>query len=109
MVWRGLLPPPSLPDSRTDRAGSPHRIWRSLPLLCPGPTGLLSFRYHASRGNPSEEVRDGPHGANRGVGNRGGGASTVAVVPLKPRPGRGLVRGPGLYNAPIVGRVVPFA
>ena len=43
-------------------------------------------------------MRDGPHGANSGVGNRGGVAPTVAVVPLKTLGWAGVLRGSGLYT-----------
>jgi hypothetical protein len=40
------------------------------------------LRCHGPRGNrsASEEVRDGPHGGNRGGGNRGGVARTAAFL-----------------------------
>jgi hypothetical protein len=44
---------------------------------------------------PGEEVKDGPHGDNRGGGNRCGVAPTSA--PLRSR--AGILQGSGLYNA----------
>jgi hypothetical protein len=59
--------------------------------------GPRSFRYHAWRGNPSEEeVKDGPHGDNRCGSNRSGIAPTTA--PLRPQSEPGL-SDYGFYNA----------
>jgi hypothetical protein len=83
------------PYNALGRAGAPTLARSS---LCPSPTELWLFRYHAWRGNPSEEeVRDGPHGDNRCGSNRGGVACTAA--PLRPR-SEPEHSGFGLYNAP---------
>jgi hypothetical protein len=62
---------------------------RAAFAFCPELTRLLTFRYHASRGNPKpgEEVRDGSH-----AGDRGGVAPTAPLLRLR----AGALRGSGL-------------
>ena len=66
-VLRSSCPRSCIPPLRYRRTGAPQDSGLSVTMLRGGT-------------RPGEEVRDGPHGANRGVGNRGGVAPTVAVA-----------------------------
>src|SRR5919107_2160048 len=78
-VFSGSTPARGTPLLSSAALGGP--ILQRGRSLCSSPTGLRSFRYHAWRGTrQGEEVRDGPHGDNRGGGNRGGVAPTAAPL-----------------------------
>src|SRR5215217_7271973 len=93
---RVLLAAPFFPSSR------------GAAFALPGPTGLRPCHYHAARGNPPEEVRDGPHGANRAHNRGGGNRCGVAPTAAPLRPWAGTLCGPSLYNAHIMGRAMMF-
>jgi hypothetical protein len=75
-------------------------LWRGLCFVPVLRGSSLSVTMPGGGTRPGEEVRDGPHGDNRGGGNRGGVAHTAASLRARSEPEHS---GSGLYNA--VGRV----
>src|SRR5829696_6249733 len=96
MVWRGLLPPPSLPDSRTDRAGTPRKIPRPFVV----DRNICHFLWYS--GVAGEGLRS--VGADGELPTK----SECSILPLAHHLRAGVLRGSGRYNARIVGRAMMF-
>src|SRR5829696_954141 len=85
-IGKGSLGPPSDLTRVFSLAALLSPILQRGPSLRPEPTGAVAFPLPCLGGTRmGEEVRDGPHGDNRGSGNRGGVAPTAA--PLRPQAG----------------------
>src|SRR5829696_3489176 len=84
MVWRGLLPPPSLPDSRTDRAGTPRKIPRPFVV----DRNICHFLWYS--GVAGEGLRS--VGADGELPTK----SVCSILPIAHHLRAGALRGPGL-------------